>query len=158
MKTFLGLPFFRKQLSDAEIVEKTRREIERWQRYGKWLLFFQTVVIIAWVCLFYVIVKLLADLGGWAGGQGVNLALGGLVIGLVFGLGFGVQFLHALEEWGKSIAALKGDRTSVLLVKYHDTLNEIIRQTEDHENQTNCQEGQGRTGQGGRVIADAIWN
>jgi hypothetical protein len=52
MDKFLGLPIVRKPLTDAEHVERARKGIERWRRYGKWLALFQTMHVIAWVCIF----------------------------------------------------------------------------------------------------------
>jgi len=144
LKNFLGLPFFRKPLSDAEIVEQARRDIKRWQRFGKWLLLSQTAIVIALGCFFFLLVHILDKMWRFAGGVG-NLALGGLVVGLLIGFAFGVPILHAVDEWGKTIGALKGDRTSVLLVKYHDALIELSRQKEDH---TELSASESRAGEG----------
>jgi len=145
MNKFLGLPLVRKPLTDSEFVERARRDVKRWQHYGKWLLLFQTAIIIAWTYFIIFLVHMLDKMGRFAGGQAGNLALGGLVVGLLVGFAFGVPISRALDDWGKTIGALRGDRTSVLLVKYHDAIIELSRKKEDH---TELSASESRAGQG----------
>ena len=95
MDKFLGLPLRRKPLTDAEYVARARKEITRWQRYGKWLLLLQALPLIAWICLFGLVAQVCHRMGAMLGGQAGNFALGGLFIGMLLGLCFGVPFLHA---------------------------------------------------------------
>ena len=83
-------------------------------------------------------------MGAMLGGQAGNFALGGLFVGMLLGFCFGVPFLHALEEFGKSLGNLRGDRTSELLVKYHDVLVELAR-SENGEAGSSADDGGGGT-------------
>jgi hypothetical protein len=70
--------------------------------------------------------------------------VGGLFLGILIGLGCGIPFFHALDELGKSFENLKGDRTSELLVKYHDMLVDLARS--ENNSPPPEQAGQGRAG------------
>ena len=135
MKKFLGLPIFRKPLSDAEIVEQTRREMKRTQHYGKHLLAIQTATIIMWAIFLYLAIDMLKIL------ENTPLKMPSGVC-IMIGMTIGVVFSGSLCNCAQTIRNLRGDRTSLLLVKYHDALTAINRQEDSLA--TNCTESTNR--------------
>ena len=124
MDKFLGLPIVRKPLTDAEYVERARRDIQRWRRYGKWLALFQVALLALYGFILSSIASVLVKVGG-------NQIVGGLFLGIGLGMGFGVPILHSLHQFVNTFVMLKGDRTSQLLVKYHDALLELAYSEDD---------------------------
>jgi hypothetical protein len=148
MDKFLGLPIRRKPITDAEHVERIRKNVSRAKLFGKWIVVFQAAVLVAWVCIFIAFGHMLQQMGNWAGGQGGNLALGGLFLGMLLGIGFGLPFLHAIEQFCNTLRMLKGDRTSELLIKYHDVLVELAK--------SDAAPASDEAGQGGEEVASAV--
>ena len=142
MKNFLGLPIFRKPLTDSQCVERARKDLTRFRRYGAWLipLYLAPLIMLGFVVdvVRVVLIK--------AGGNQGNF-LGGVFIGIVFGLPLGIAFFHFVEYFGRIVGLSKGDRTPELLVKYHDMLAELAHAEKESVQQNGA--GQGRAGQGG---------
>jgi hypothetical protein len=120
MEKFLGLPLTCKPLTDTEHVERARKDLRRWRRYGKWLAAFQVAVLVGYIYLLTLIGSTLVKLAG-------NQVVGGLCLGIMIGMGFGIPILHVLQQFVHTIGMMKGDRTVELLVKYHDALLELAR-------------------------------
>jgi hypothetical protein len=131
MRKFLGMPLMRKALTDAECVERARKDVDRWRRYGKWLALFQVAVAIGYVCIFALVVKVVQQLGGGQGGQPGNFFMEGLCLGIMFGMVFGIPFLNALHQLANTMGSLQGIRALALLVKYHDLLCQLAKLEEE---------------------------
>ena len=143
MEKFLGLPIFRKPLTDAQCVERVRKDIERFKRYGVWLLPLSFIPIII---LGFVIDRVRVVLANIGGNQGAFL--GGVLIGFVLGLPLAIAFLHFLDSFVKIIGFVKGDQNSELLVKYHDMLAELAQAEKESTSQNGA-------GQGGAEMMNA---
>ena len=117
MDKFLGLQIRRKPLTDAEHVERVRKDLQRSRRWGKWLITSQVALLLVYVYILQMITSVLWKLGG------NQLQFGaGFAVGVLIGFLLGVPVLHLALQLVESIKLLKGDRTSALLVKYYDTL------------------------------------
>ena len=117
MDRFLGLPLTRKPLTDAEIVERARKDLQRSRRWGKWLVMSNAALLLAYVYILQLIASVLWKLGG----NQLQFAAG-FAAGVLIGFILGVPVLHLAVQLVETIKLLKGDRTSALLVKYYDTL------------------------------------
>ena len=120
MDKFLGLPIVRKPLTDSQCVERARKDIKRFKRYGIWLL---PLSFIPLIILGFVTDKVRIVLVNAGGNQGAFW--GGILIGIVCGLPLGIVFFQFLDFFLKTIGLVQGDRSSELLVKYHDMLAEL---------------------------------
>ena len=150
MKKLFGLPITRKSLTDAEYVERVRKDIERVRRLGKWFALFAAVMAVAWV---YLVIRCVQALAGGFLGLPANQLFVGLAVGAAFGLGFGLIALKIGHFVAQAITMWKGDRTSQLLVKYHDALVGLARSERPPE--APDQTGQGRAGEGEDVPSAA---
>ena len=111
--------FRRKQLSDAEYVEKIRKR-DRTLRRLWWI----------WPILFLAILYILVRFGDFIQEFIADfpvekkMVYAGLFLGMTFGLILSMLALHAgicIKHW---IDARQGYRTERLMLKYHDELNE----------------------------------
>jgi hypothetical protein len=133
MRKFLGIPIARKPLTDAEIVERARKDNRTWERYGKWVIALYVAVFAGWIGSLVLFVVLLNRFGQLFGGQWANFALDGFILGIVMGISLGAGVDSAVRHLGEALQRLKGNHPSALLVKYHDTLArlaELERQSE----------------------------
>jgi hypothetical protein len=123
MKKFFGLPLFRKPLSDAEYVEKLRKDLDKVQRYGVWLVLLYALLVGAWLYLLCNIGKFLNHMADLFGNQGGNFMLAGFFLGMMLGLSFGIAFLHAAKQLVDTFVLWRnGDRAKKLILKYYDAL------------------------------------
>lgn len=123
MKRILGLPIRRKRLTDAEYIEHVRKNVSHAKAFGKWLV--SSAAILGLGCLWFLIyftqsfvrcILASQPVAGFSVGVSVGLILGILCIGLA------VQAAHLVQQ---AIRVWRVDRTSELLVKYHDLLVEL---------------------------------
>jgi hypothetical protein len=146
MDKFLGLPIRRKRLTDAEHVERIRKDVLRAKLLSKWLVLFAAILGICCLWLFIYFVQSFVQ-SVFANQPLIGFGLG-LTVGLILGLlcvGLAIQVGHLLQQ---AIRVWKVDRTSELLVKYHDMLIELA--------QANVAKASDGAGQGGEEAAPVV--
>src|SRR5665648_128373 len=107
MDKFLGLPIVRKPLTDAEYVERVRKDLQRSQRWGKWIVVLSAAVVIFWGYIVSLLVSAFVQLGGNG-----NQFIFGLVAGLLIGMMFALPAWCAMEQFLQALKMLREDRTS----------------------------------------------
>lgn len=120
MIAFLGLSWHRKQLTDVELVEKTRRDLQLLQGVGKWLVAFNVVAGVLFLLLCGMMFKIIVEFAGNLAAR--NDLARGMVFGGVFGLSVGCLFWKLFEQLRQLVGMLAGNRKDQLLVEYHDRL------------------------------------
>jgi len=122
MKTvrLLGVPIYRR-LSDSESVEKTR----------KWLRLSRKMFWIHWgiLLLLAVIVPKLISVVWWfienMPDEAQKMMWTGLVVGIIFGTLLEKLLLSAIQTFMASLDLFDVNRSSRLLIQYHDKLKEL---------------------------------
>jgi hypothetical protein len=147
MQTFLGIPIARKRLTDAEYVERIRKNVDLSRRAGKWFALFGGIVAVVWVGL--VIWFTQAMIAGFLGIPPVPL-LQGLAIGGLFGLMFAFFAFKIAHFIVQAINMRKADRTETLLLKYYDAIVELARSERDSSAEEQAE--QGRAGERERQL------
>ncbi len=128
MDRFLGLRFVRKPLTDVEYVERVRKDMLRFKRWGKWIVVFSAAGVLFWGYILTLLVSAFVQLGGNG-----NLFIMGLFAGLLIGMLFALPAWYAMEQFLQALKMLREDRMQELLVKYHDMLIEMARQEDEPE-------------------------
>jgi hypothetical protein len=152
MKTLLGLPFRRKELSDAKYIERLQQDFHRGRRTGIWFMAHALAIMTSLI----VGIVLFAQVALWIADANVNAALNRkpnvnleaateLIVGILLGVFAGHIMKKGREMLRQADSLLKGDRTVAILLKYHDAIVEIM----ESENRSDAQ--QGGEGQGGAV-------
>lgn len=100
--------------ADAKYVEKARKSVEWFERWGKWLVAANFLIAAMYVgmslAIVYIILHLLAVPGLLVGG--------GIGVGMIAGY-FGA---HGMSLFVEAILSVRGYPEARLLVKYHDAL------------------------------------
>jgi hypothetical protein len=120
MDKFLGMPIWPRPLTDAEHIARLRKDDQRRQRLGKWLVL---AIAAVGVLLIYFVGKVI-DALWWLLPPG-NQLVQGIALGAVIGLILAGAAAHVGHLIGLAIRTFTGDRTTVLLLKYHDMLMEM---------------------------------
>ena len=115
-----------KEMTEAEIVERARKNLQHVARWGRWWAGFHWSIAIAYAVMFAWVCNLAL---GWGANLAQNRA--DLWLGFFFGV-FGGALLYGVG-YGVVEGTLSGlpDQRNRLLVHYHDALIEIIGDTTD---------------------------
>lgn len=127
MKNLIGIPARRKPLTDAEYVERVRKEERRCRSLTKWYALLVAVIGIAWL---YLVIYSIEKLAQGLLGNPANQLLVGYALGAIFGFISGAIAFKVAHLAVQAITVWKGDRKSQLLLRYHDHLCELAKQDE----------------------------
>ena len=123
-----GIRMFRRRLTDEEYIEKNRKSLLWLNKWGRWpILAFSILPAAGYIGFAALIVNLLIqNFGGPQPGQ-IPGVLPGFALGAGVGLFTGWFFAHGLDHFKKGLELfLDGDRSSQLMITYHDTLSFIM--------------------------------
>ena len=110
-----------KRMSDEEIVERARKNLEHVERWGQWWVAMHWTGAIVWLATFAAFGFLVQ---GWANNMAQNPA--DLWLGAIFGLLAGASAYHVSHGVIQAMLSRLPDERDRLLLKYHDALIEFM--------------------------------
>jgi hypothetical protein len=120
MKTFLGMPLC-KRMSDADLVDRTRRNL-KWFKRVAWIHLIVLVALSIFIPKFYI--RIVDTIGDMPDNDFRKHAWLGLAFGVVMGCVLAMYITKATEAIVMGFDLLQVNRKDRLLVKYHDMLKQ----------------------------------
>jgi hypothetical protein len=125
---------------EEKCVKRARRQVQLFQKWGRWWAIFCLLLSITFVVLGIMLFNRVLDtianiamLDPKINQQQIEHIKMCVKIGLTLGVGLGFIFLKAAQLLAESIFMLRGDTTSHLLIKYHDGILALMQNQNDNQ-------------------------
>lgn len=138
----------KQKLTEEEFIEKIRKNVLRQRRWGKWLAVFHLIIGTVWFALGISLIVLCFRI--FNNNQQNNLVVMAISLGFLLGIFLGQIFYQSGHHIVQGITSFGADRTSELLIKYHDSIHSAETSRKENVGQS-CAESENENKKAGIV-------